>query len=367
MILLVSLYFEVWNTSMRLEILSVHKKIFCSWLKKLPCNARKSHKWHCSSSAVIHVRFTAFVHSVNMQQNVERCHVGGGIFDRSRHQSSLFQFGTHQRNRTAWSSNPAVLVPIDSHFLITTGQNHTKRQRSQEFIEIKICMVNRCNNWFYLVINGCQQPFETHEPFHRNWRWQMKKEREKYFFWTQPIWGRPHKTKQTHVTHTLLWLWSKFLGESFSKTLPPGLSEHAPITCHEKYNARQTAVLQEQSYYDFIEIHNCLESMGNSNDGAFGTSRTQNEHEIIGSQTSYVKTDCFRMVFWIASSVSISIAAVASSRSKTLLWRIRARARHRSCRWPTLKFEPPSEITASSSFPGAAAPSCLQKWNEYVS
>jgi hypothetical protein len=48
---------------------------------------------------------------------------------------------------------------------------------------------------------------------------------------------------------------------------------------------------------DFIEIHNCLESMGNSNDGAFGTSRTQNEHEIIGSQTSYVKTDCFRMVF----------------------------------------------------------------------
>ena len=43
------------------------------------------------------------------------------------------------------------------------------------------------------------------------------------------------------------------------------------------------------------------------------------------------------IVCWIRSSVSRSTAAVASSRMRTLFLRSRARARHTSCLWPTLK------------------------------
>ena len=44
-----------------------------------------------------------------------------------------------------------------------------------------------------------------------------------------------------------------------------------------------------------------------------------------------------RMVFWISSSVSRSTAAVASSRTRILLFLNSARARHINCRWPTLQ------------------------------
>lgn len=44
-----------------------------------------------------------------------------------------------------------------------------------------------------------------------------------------------------------------------------------------------------------------------------------------------------RMVDWMRSSVSRSIAAVASSRIRILDFLRRARAKHTSCLWPTLK------------------------------
>lgn len=43
-----------------------------------------------------------------------------------------------------------------------------------------------------------------------------------------------------------------------------------------------------------------------------------------------------RMVDWMRSSVSRSIAAVASSRMRILVFLRRARAKHTSCLWPTL-------------------------------
>lgn len=43
------------------------------------------------------------------------------------------------------------------------------------------------------------------------------------------------------------------------------------------------------------------------------------------------------MVDWMRSSVSRSIAAVASSRMRILVFLRRARAKHTSCLWPTLK------------------------------
>lgn len=43
-----------------------------------------------------------------------------------------------------------------------------------------------------------------------------------------------------------------------------------------------------------------------------------------------------RMVDWMRSSVSRSMAAVASSRMRILVFLRRARARHTSCLWPTL-------------------------------
>lgn len=46
-----------------------------------------------------------------------------------------------------------------------------------------------------------------------------------------------------------------------------------------------------------------------------------------------------RMVPWMRSSVSRSMAAVASSKTRTRLLRSRARARHTSCLWPTLRRE----------------------------
>lgn len=44
-----------------------------------------------------------------------------------------------------------------------------------------------------------------------------------------------------------------------------------------------------------------------------------------------------RMVDWMRSSVSRSIAAVASSRIRILVFLKRARAKHTSCLWPTLE------------------------------
>ena len=43
-----------------------------------------------------------------------------------------------------------------------------------------------------------------------------------------------------------------------------------------------------------------------------------------------------RIVCWMRSSVSRSTAAVASSRTRILLSRSSARAKHNNCRWPTL-------------------------------
>ena len=43
-----------------------------------------------------------------------------------------------------------------------------------------------------------------------------------------------------------------------------------------------------------------------------------------------------RIVSWMRSSVSMSTAAVASSRTRILLLRSSARAKHTNCRWPTL-------------------------------
>lgn len=47
------------------------------------------------------------------------------------------------------------------------------------------------------------------------------------------------------------------------------------------------------------------------------------------------------------ASVAGSVLAVASSRTITLLCDSRARARHSSCRWPTLRFCPPDSMGAS--------------------
>ena len=60
-----------------------------------------------------------------------------------------------------------------------------------------------------------------------------------------------------------------------------------------------------------------------------------------------------RIVVCTSSSVLWSIAAVASSNTIILLFRIRARAKHKSCRWPTLfiqfqRFK--SKISASLLF-----------------
>lgn len=46
-------------------------------------------------------------------------------------------------------------------------------------------------------------------------------------------------------------------------------------------------------------------------------------------------------------TVAMSIDAVASSMMRMLLFRTNARAKQKSCRWPTLKFSPPSVTTAS--------------------
>lgn len=46
-------------------------------------------------------------------------------------------------------------------------------------------------------------------------------------------------------------------------------------------------------------------------------------------------------------TVAMSMEAVASSMMRMLLLRTKARARQKSCRWPTLKFSPPSVTIAS--------------------
>ena len=138
------------------------------------------------------------------------------------------------------------------------------------------------------------------------------------------------------------------------------------LVCPRKHPSPATALdtksdgMQTRSYYDFIKIHDRLKSMSDGNDGAIcASAATKITHNELWNPNNF-STHCFRMVFWIASSVSISMAAVASSRSKILLWRIKARAKHKSCLWPTLKLDPPSDTTASSSLPGELAPSCLQ-------
>lgn len=50
-------------------------------------------------------------------------------------------------------------------------------------------------------------------------------------------------------------------------------------------------------------------------------------------------TNSCRMVCWMRSSVSRSMAAVASSRTRTCVLRSKALARHTSCLWPTLKYQ----------------------------
>lgn len=63
-------------------------------------------------------------------------------------------------------------------------------------------------------------------------------------------------------------------------------------------------------------------------------------------------TNCVRMVIWIRSSVSRSMAAVASSRIRILVLRRRALARHTSCLWPTLQ--------AQTAFHCPQIPHCSQ-------
>ena len=53
-----------------------------------------------------------------------------------------------------------------------------------------------------------------------------------------------------------------------------------------------------------------------------------------------------RMVFWINVSVSKSMAAVASSRTNTLVPRSSVLARHTSCLCPTLKQAHPTPLSA---------------------
>ena len=53
------------------------------------------------------------------------------------------------------------------------------------------------------------------------------------------------------------------------------------------------------------------------------------------------------IVAWMRSSVSRSTAAVASSRTKILVFLRMARARQTSCLWPTERFEPPSSTSWS--------------------
>ena len=67
----------------------------------------------------------------------------------------------------------------------------------------------------------------------------------------------------------------------------------------------------------------------------------------------------FRIVAWIRSSVSKSIAAVASSKTITLLCLRHARAKQRSCLWPTERLSPPSLIGCSRP-PGKLATSVKQ-------
>mmetsp|Transcript_694 Transcript_694/g.1170 ORF Transcript_694/g.1170 Transcript_694/m.1170 type:complete len:236 (-) Transcript_694:952-1659(-) len=55
-----------------------------------------------------------------------------------------------------------------------------------------------------------------------------------------------------------------------------------------------------------------------------------------------------RRVVCTRASVSTSTDAVASSKTRTLDWRSRARARQSSCLCPTLKFSPPSATVLSS-------------------
>eukprot|EP00964_Phaeocystis_antarctica_P134357 scaffold98644_cov72-Phaeocystis_antarctica.AAC.1 len=53
-----------------------------------------------------------------------------------------------------------------------------------------------------------------------------------------------------------------------------------------------------------------------------------------------------RTVLWIRASVTVSMFAVASSSSSTLVRSNKARARHSSCRSPTLRLAPPSDTVA---------------------
>ena len=66
-----------------------------------------------------------------------------------------------------------------------------------------------------------------------------------------------------------------------------------------------------------------------------------------------------RIVSWIRASVSTSIDAVASSNTRILDRRSRAREREMSCRCPTLKLAP-SASTGAWSLDGKAATSGLR-------
>lgn len=56
-----------------------------------------------------------------------------------------------------------------------------------------------------------------------------------------------------------------------------------------------------------------------------------------------------------SQTVAMSIDAVASSMMRMLLFLTKARAKQKSCRWPTLKFSPPSVTTASARRQSSAA------------
>ena len=80
----------------------------------------------------------------------------------------------------------------------------------------------------------------------------------------------------------------------------------------------------------------------------------KSESKIVFSRWAIVMTvqslNSERIVFWIRSSVSISIAAVASSKIRIFVFRSKALDKQISCRWPTEKLEPDSVTSWSKPF-----------------
>jgi hypothetical protein len=103
----------------------------------------------------------------------------------------------------------------------------------------------------------------------------------------------------------------------------------------------------------------CFSSLVSPNSTTVPPSRTKilSESAIVPTRCAIVTTVAFtkqgssQRVFWMSWSVLASTLAVASSRTTTWHFRIMARARDKSCRWPTERLLPPS-ATMKFSFSG---------------